>query len=373
MKPHRFVILTLAFAGAVAAMPSRAFCQAGDNEVVKMLEPIREQYKLPALGAAVVTSEGLVSKGVAGVRKKGGDVPVTIDDQWHLGSDTKAMTAVVVATLVERGKLSWSTTLGSVFPDLAATFPEDFRQITVEQLLSHHAGQTSNLDWRKLSRSAPDVTDQRLNVVKTAAATRLSSRPGTTYEYSNLGYVIAGAVAERAGGKPWETLMRDFVFTPLGMTSCGFGGLGTAGKVDQPWPHDAAGKPAALNGPLVDNPAVMGPAGTVHCSIADWSRFIADQLRGAQGKSGILKAETYTILQTPHFGGDYAFGWLVTSRPWAGGRVLTHSGSNTANFCVVWIAPARDLAVLAVTNQGGEAAQKGTDAGVSALILARNK
>jgi CubicO group peptidase (beta-lactamase class C family) len=84
-----------------------------------LLEPILKKYDLPALAGAIVTSKGLSAVGAVGVRKYGTDTPVTVDDQFHLGSDTKAMTATMLATLVEEGKLSWSTTLEQVFPDLA--------------------------------------------------------------------------------------------------------------------------------------------------------------------------------------------------------------------------------------------------------------
>jgi hypothetical protein len=62
---------------------------------------------------------------------------------------------------------------------------------------------------------------------------------------------------------------------------------------------------------------------------------------------------------------------LVVSRPWAKGTALTHAGSNTMNYCVVWIAPAIDLAVLAVTNSGAADAAAATDEAVSALMVSR--
>jgi CubicO group peptidase (beta-lactamase class C family) len=364
----------IALAGIViAAVADRTIAQSAGNDVVRLIEPIRQEHRLPALGAAIVTSRGLVTSGVTGTRKAGTDVAATIDDHWHLGSDTKAMTAVILATFVDRGTLTWETTLGEVFAELAAGFPVDFRAITVTQLLSHHAGLPANLAWRQIAQSASTLPEQRLNALKRAATTTLGSKPGTKFEYSNLGYTLAGAIAERVGGKAWEELMRDVVFTPLGMTSCGFGGLGTPGKVDQPWPHTANGQPTPSNGPPIDNAAVLGPAGTVHCSIADWSKFITDQLRGARGSGSLLKPDTYKALHTPRFGGSYAFGWGVTTRVWAGGTVLQHSGSNTMNFCVVWVAPLRDMAVLAVTNQGGDAAARATDQAVAGLIQMQQK
>jgi CubicO group peptidase (beta-lactamase class C family) len=346
--------------------------QSGDTNVAALIEPIWQSMHLPSLGAAIVTEKGLEASGVTGVRKAGTNVSVTIDDVWHLGSDTKAMTAVVLATLVERGKLTWETAIGEVFPELANTFPSEFRAITMTQLLSHHAGLQANIDWQQASQSRVSLGEQRIFALKTAAANKLDSHPGTKYLYSNLGYTIAGTIAERVSGKQWENLIQDIVFVPLGMNSCGFGGTGTPGTIDQPWPHAENGKPRPLNGPLVDNPEVMGPAGTVHCSIADWAKFITDQLRGERGAGALLKPETYRALHTPRFGGNYAFGWGVASRTWADGTVFQHSGSNTMNFCTVWIAPNRAFAVLAVTNQGGMAAAQGTDEAVAALIRKHN-
>lgn len=372
MTLRSFALLAVTGIAIIAGAHSTT-AQSADNDVVRLIEPIRQEHRIPALGAALVTSRGVVASGVTGTRKAGTDVAATIDDHWHLGSDTKAMTAVIIAAFVERGKPTWETPLGDVFTELAAGFPPDFRAITVTQLLSHYAGLPANLAWREIAQSATTLPEQRVNALKRAAATTPSSKPGTKFEYSNLGYVLAGAIAERAGGKPWEELMRELVFTPLGMTSCGFGGLGTPGKIDQPWPHTANGQPTLLNGPAIDNAAVLGPAGTVHCSIADWSKFIADQLRGARGERALLKTETYKALHTPRFGGTYAFGWGVTSRVWSGGTVLQHSGSNTMNSCVVWVAPVRDMAVLAVTNQAGDAAARAADEAVAALIRMQEK
>src|SRR5260221_8306878 len=155
---------------------------------------------------------------------------------------------------------------------------------------------------------------------------------------------------------------------PLQMRSAGVGGTGTPGQIDQPWPHTSAGKPAAVNGPAMDNPPVMGPAGRIHCSIQDWARFIQDQLRGARGESALLQAKSYQKLQTPPFDGDYALGWRVAQRDWAGGKALNHSGDNTMNFANVWVAPQRNFAILVCVNQSGNTAFQATDDAMSAMI-----
>ena len=333
-----------------------------------LLEPIRSQHKLPALGAAVVTSRGLEAIGVTGVRKAGTEVAVTADDVWHLGSDTKAMTAFLAAALVGDGTLKWETTVGEIFPEAAAAAASPaFGRITLRDLLSHRSGLPANAPWGLIPRRQP-ITEQRLAAVKSASLDKLGAEPGAKFLYSNLGYVLAGAMAEQATGVTWENLMMTTVFGPFGMTSAGFGGVGTPGQIDQPWPHGPDGSPVKENGPDADNPPVLGPAGTVHCSLTDWSRFIADLLRGARGEKARLSPALYETLQTPPPGGDYALGWIVADRPWGGGKVLTHTGSNTMNLAVAWVAPLRDIGVLIVTNQGPPAAAKACDEAASALI-----
>jgi hypothetical protein len=91
-------------------------------------------------------------------------------------------------------------------------------------------------------------------------------------------------------------------------------------------------------------------------------------LRGGRGAPALLKPETYQKLQTPPFGGDYALGWIVAQRSWAGGNALNHGGDNTMNFANVWVAPGRDFAILVCVNQSGDKAFRATDAAVGEMI-----
>ena len=347
--------------------PAPDFCpMVGDTNVTQLLKPIRQKYNMPAMAAALVTSDGIQYVGAVGVRKRGTEIPVELDDLWHLGSDGKIMTSTLIARLVERGQLRWDTTLGEVFPEFATQMNSDFRQVTLLQLLSHHAGLPPNLKLREYT--GDNAQELRLRAVRDELAKEPESKPGSAYAYSNLGYIIAAAVVEKTTGKAWEKMIADEVFQPLQMNSVGFGGTGTPGKIDQPWPHTKDGTPVGENGPDMDNPPVMGPAGRIHCSIQDWAKFVQDQLRGARGESALLKSESYQKLQTQPFGGDYALGWLVVSRSWGGGKVLNHGGDNTMNFANVWVAPKKDFAILVCVNQSGNKAFIATDAAVVAMM-----
>jgi CubicO group peptidase (beta-lactamase class C family) len=189
------------------------------------------------------------------------------------------------------------------------------------------------------------------------------SPPGTKYQYSNVGYALAGLMAEQVTGQAWEDLMRERLFRPLGMSSAGYGAPGTPGQVDQPWGHDDKETPVQF-----DNAPALGPAGTVHCTMADWAKFVGMHLRDGEGTHHVLNPRTFRLLHTPPAGGDYAGGWIVGVRPWAGGTTLSHDGSNTTWYCTAWLAPAHNVAYLVVANRAGDPAAKACDEGVQGLI-----
>jgi CubicO group peptidase (beta-lactamase class C family) len=279
--------------------------------------------------------------------------------------------------LVQQGKLNWDSTIGEVFADQRDKFHPDFHAVTLEQLLLHRSGLPDDTtpDWKiwpKVRSVTGPIIEQRRALLELVLSQKPAAAPGTKYQYSNYGYTIAGAMCEKATGKSWEDLMRDELFTPLGMTTAGFGPPGDAKLVDQPWGHSSGilGQKAIAPGPAADNPAVIGPAGTVHCSLADWAKYAAFHLRGARGEEPRLPAEVFKKLHTPLPGDeeDYAFGWIETNRDWAGGKALMHAGSNTMWFALIWLAPQRDEAYLAATNNGSNTAFTACDTAISKLI-----
>jgi CubicO group peptidase (beta-lactamase class C family) len=388
---HKLAAVTVVFASsavschAVIADPPTGGMekQSAIGDLSAMLEPIRDVTGLPALGGAVVNSEGLVAVAAVGLRKIGSDEPIRIDDPWQIGSCTKAMTATMIGRLVENGTLTWDTTVGDTFADEGGLFRPVYGSVTLTQLLAHRSGlpsdRTPDAIHRQLWSLTGPVEVQRAEAVKLSLSVAPATAPGAEMLYSNRGYLVAACVAERATGRSWEALMRDLVFAPLNMRSAGYGAPGTAGMLDQPrgHRHSQDGYNPIEPSLTADNPPVLRPGGGVHCSLSDWAKFIALHLRGARGESGLLKADTFKRLHTPVGGPDagYALGWLVTTRPWARGdepedtgRVLMHAGTNGLWYTVVWLAPEKDLAFLAVTNCGGEKAAAACDQAIWAMI-----
>lgn len=335
------------------------------------LSGILQQHQAPGMATVVVHNGQITAYGVAGLRKRGNSTRMTIQDRFHLGSCTKAMTATLLALLVEEKKMSWSTTLGQVFPEYKTKMHSQWRGVTLAQLLTNRSGAPTSLDrdglWGKIWNLTGPLPQQRLELLKGVTKHAPEALPGTKFIYSNAGFTMAGSMAEKITGKSWETLMQERIFKPLGMTSAGFGPPGQAGKITEPRGHNDKGV-AIEPGRSADNPQTIGPAGTVHASLADWAKFIALHLRGEregwkhQGKM-LLASATFKKLHTPpdHDQSGYAYGWGRTERPWAGGVALSHAGSNTLWFVVCWLAPAKNAAVLVATNQAGKDAEQAAD------------
>ncbi|WP_395748684.1 serine hydrolase domain-containing protein [Prosthecobacter sp.] len=338
--------LSLAFSSVRAASPPK--------DVSSLLGPIIQKNDLPGMAAVVVRKGEIVALGIAGVRTRGRGDKLAANDLFHLGSDTKAMTAFLCGILVDEGKLKWTQTLGETFPELKKSMRPEYQAVTLEQLLTHRGGAPGALEkdelWGRLRQHQGSATSARRLLLKEVTSKPPEAAPGGKYIYSNAGYAMAGHMAEKVTGKSWEDLMREKIFRPLGMTSAGFGAPGSAAKNDQPRGHKADGSPVEP-GPEADNPAAIGPAGTVHCSIEDWAKFAAAQLPSAKIK--LVKPATLEKLHTPAAGEPkYAMGWIIADgQPWAGGRALTHNGSNTMWMVTAWLVPAKDSAILVTCNQ----------------------
>jgi len=352
---HRICTIALAVCAtsfaAVAADAPQLPASAAKASVTLSLQARLEASvggKLPAIGAVLIRHGQVTELAVAGLRAKGGADPVQRGDVWHLGSNGKAMTATMIARLVERGVLSWDTPLSQLLPELAADMQAAYRDVTLRDLLAHQAGLQGDIDesWAAVFyKDKRPLHEQRLAFARIALAQAPAFARGAGDGYSNSGVLIAGLAAERATGLPYEALMQRELFEPLGLRSAGFG----ATHRGQPLGHKA-GEP--VEGVEADNPAVIAPAGGITMSLEDWARFAIDQMAGEQGRGKLLKAQTYRLLHEPaREGGKFALGWRAqSSMAGVNARHLAHTGSNQAWFALIVLKPDTEDAVLVTSN-----------------------
>jgi CubicO group peptidase (beta-lactamase class C family) len=329
------------------------------KELQELLEESRTGHKLPALAAGIVRGDKQPVIAVTDVRKRDDDTLAGPDDQWHLGSNTKPMTALLLALLIDIGLIEWDATLEQVFPDRAKEWQAEQKQITMAHLLTHTSGLPPNwpVSWFFLAGDK-SPREYRAEMMKKLGVAKLKSKPGEKYSYSNLGYTVLGAVIDRVTKSSWEEELAKKIFQPLGIKNAGFGPTGTVDALLQPWPHRSNGDAVAKDA-LHDNPPVMNPAGRVHMPLADYNRFLAETLRLARGEKGLLKPATARKLFTNPVGkGPHSLsGWIGYRKETDEmGLILRHNGSNTFNYVTGVVRPDQNLAVCVATNQGGEEA-----------------
>ena len=369
--------------GVAGSTPATTAAKEAPADLGSVLAPLAAKHDVPALAAAVITSKGVIAQGVTGVRKRGDETKATLDDLWHLGSCGKAMTATLIGRLVEQKKLRFEMTLPEAFPDLAKTMHAGWRKVTLAQLLSNRGGMPADLRkdglWMRLYAHTGTPREARRLLTATVLSWAPTHKPGTDFEYSNAGFAVAGHAAECLLDTAYETLLVREVFKPLGATSVGFGAPGAGAKTTtQPWGHAfmGTGRPAVDPAQVAaDNPPAITPAGRMHMTLADWARFVHMHLLGARSNKSELPLDHATLrkLQTPDEGQRYAMGWVTFERPWAGGTAIMHNGSNTMWYALMWIAPKRDVAFIAVCNQGGEPGNVAADTAIGALIAWHQK
>jgi CubicO group peptidase (beta-lactamase class C family) len=264
------------------------------------LREIVGHCNVAGLGAALVTNSGnrvLVS--VAGRRALG--VPlatneIQTNDKWCLGSVSKPFTGTAIGVLIQHGvgNITWTTTLGQVFPELKLlpAAHSEYRNVTLELLMAHSSGMPYNPSKEPDDQWFPDDVSEglndknlmarRLNFVLAAVLDEPLFPPGTGHEYGG-GTIICAAMYERRTGVRFEHLLRDHVYEPLGMSHSAWGVTGSP-FVGGPWQHRWDGSKRSLvvneftSSPPYDYQS-HGVAGALNCSAGDMGKFIKEHLR----------------------------------------------------------------------------------------------
>jgi CubicO group peptidase (beta-lactamase class C family) len=363
-------IATVSTAGVVTAVTSGTVTISASSEgktgtarvrvvsfnLAAALDSIRQQYNLPALGGAIITrNNGVIALGVSGTRRFGVTLPVTTNDKWHIGSNSKAFTGLLAGLAVKAGRMSWSDLLTTRYTELAPLARAEFRTATLLDLAGMRTGIVGNP-----AGFTPTGTDAQMrNQVDTWAVQQAPvSTPGSYY-YSNINYQLLGEVSARAFGQSYTQALQERIFAPLGITTAGFGPTTAAGGTDQPSGHTPSG-----NGWTVceacDNAWALG-SGKIHLSLGDWSKFAWELLRADAGQSTMLtqseaRALTSSITNENASTG-YGYGWSVFLNQ--AQRIVQHDGSNTRNLSRALVYLDAGVAFLFVTNAADAASSTG--------------
>lgn len=344
-----------------------------DQYILSRLTEVRLANPVPSLTAAVWSNSGIAAKGVVGRRKQGVSTLAQIYDRYHIGSITKPITSTLIARLIELGLFtSYSTSLNSTHPSLFQSGNYFWGQYRTAPLLSymshvdgmHYQPENEPAD-EYASLGVTNLIARRKAYTKDAIRDQPYGAVGVKRVYAG-GHIVAASMLESITGSKWETLVDQYVFTPLGMNSAGFGPMSSTTSVTGPYEHSWNGTTAVPRvWPANYAYEPHAPAGrNVHCNIQELVKFGASHLSANSGATRILNDQSLQTLRTVHYQGatdldnnvvDMTPAWFLSTRLINGSNYqgYWHNGDNTFNYAWLEVIPGQRLSFAIATNLTG--------------------
>ena len=312
--------------------------------------------KYGVVGASLaIHHDGKTAEAATGVLNLRTQQPATPDSVFQIGSITKVWTATLVMQLVDEGLLDLDEPIVNHLPDFTVADALVAKTVTPRQLLSH----TSGIDGDLFLDTGRGDDNLEKYVAAMAKLTQVHPQ-GATMSYCNSGYILLGRLVEVLRESTWDAVLREKLFTPLGLDSAGT------------LPEEALLYGAAtghLVPPGASEPIVTpqwgifrsgGPAGLIHMTARDSLTFVQAHLDGGTTADGtrILSAASTEAMQQPHvevpdkftLGSHWGLGWILMT--WDGRRVLGHDGATLGQGAFQRSLPDAGLSAALLTNGG---------------------
>ena len=315
----KFLWTRLLCAAILAALVQQQTALAQDHAAkIQEVLTLAQKYR-QFNGSALVAENGkVIYKGGFGLANMEWNIPNTPDTKFRLGSITKQFTATIILQLVEQGKIKLDGKLSDYLPDYRKDVGE---KVTIHNLLTHTSGipnYTSQPGFFENVSRNPYKVDE---FVKKYASGDLEFAPGSKFVYDNSGYFLLGAIIEHVTGKPYEQVLKENIFDPVGMKNTGYDHHDTIiAKRAAGYVKTAGGY---ANAPYLDM-SIPYAAGSLYSTVEDL--YLWDQ---ALYTDKLLSAQSKALMYTPFLEG-YAYGWVVTNASFkqnnADVPVITHGG-----------------------------------------------
>ena len=319
----------------------------------------KSTWKVPGMAVAIIQGDKIIFEKCYGVRKYGGNDPITPQTSFQIGSISKSFTATALARMVDMGKLSLDERAEDLVPEFQMYDPYATRSMKLWDLMAQHSGTPSYAgDSYMYMNPTRDQVIHAIRYIKPTSTFR------EQFNYVNNLWLVAAKAGENRYGKSWETYLSDLVFKPLGLTrtSTGYNELYAAG--DFAFPHATPTDPIEKADPETRGIYIIGPAGGVNSSIRDMSKYLMMHLHAgkADGKE-FLKRQTANELHVPRTPilGDLlpsttklpvntSYCQAFVSQNFSPSTLVWHNGGTGGARTIMGFIPDADMGIVVLTN-----------------------
>ena len=323
------------------------------SDLDSLVEEAMEQWRVPGLAIAVLHGNEVIKLQAYGTRDIENRLPVTTDTQFMICSLTKSFTAAGLGLLVDERRLEWDTRIREVMPEFELQDPLASRELTVRDLLSHRSGlPRHDRIW------SPPEERSRSHILEAMRYLEPNQPLREKYQYCNLGYVVAGAVAERLSGQSWEAFTTERLLKPLGFTHFSLSTKALEASSDYASPHPKDGE-RIYRGRMW--PMHAAPAGGINSSIVDVAKWLGFLLsKGRVGGQQLLSETVIHEMMTPQIYiedsgfsdiGAHHYGMGLSCEHYRGDRTVSHTGSMPGWGSMMSMMPDHGIGVVILTNR----------------------
>jgi CubicO group peptidase (beta-lactamase class C family) len=314
------------------------------------LSSLMQEGGVVGMAFGVVLNQEMVFASGYGLRKLGEEGPITERSVFHWASVSKPFVATAIMQLVEKEQLALDDRLSVLLPYFRMA-DDRYRHITVRQLLTHTSGMPDVEDYEWNNPQFDDKALKRWALEQSGA--ELLFAPGTSREYSNLGFEVLGLIVQEVSGVSFERYMQEEIFQPLEMGNGSFvaneidPGLRTTGHIGTPTRRVADAYPYNRR---------HAPSSTLNTNVIDMGRFAIAMLNhGALEDARIIDEETLAMMWLPAWTNpedpsrQAGLSWDL-GRRWGGLQIVSHGGHDDGFRSFLAIAPEEGVAVFVVSN-----------------------
>jgi CubicO group peptidase (beta-lactamase class C family) len=342
-----------------AGRPAHALDAARIEELKSFIQTAMKELDLPGVAIALSDHGKVVFEGGFGVRELGRSARVDANTLFMIASNTKGLSTLLLARLVDEGKLSWDEPVTKVYPAFRLGSPQTTKQVEIKELVCACTGlPRKDFEWIFRSKPTTPASDTFVQL----AATTPTSHFGEVFQYNNLMASAAGYIAghlvypKRELGAAYDAAMQAEIFGPLGMTSTTLDYAQAVTSPDHATPHgndlDGATK--------IANPAInlqiipYRPAGGAWSSVHDMIKYVQEELTPGRLPDGRQFISAKNVLQrrapSVPIGENMYYGMgLMVDQTW--GVPIIHHGGDLTGFHSDWFAfPDAGVGAVILTN-----------------------